>query len=190
MTLQKLVNVSLLILIFICSLHAQTTDKRIDDIDHLVTQTNEAVVIADKEAPYSEIYVAEVSVNKTGNQYPAVGTYSNVTRFHYTFGDREKDPYPNRLLKASVVTKRAGSITSSEFFFNPTGQLVYGFVRTDGQEQRETRFYFAAGRLIRLLDGGGEVSLRSRGVIETAAAFKRESSRITALFASALKEGL
>jgi hypothetical protein len=169
---------------------AQTADKRIDEIEHLYTQTNEAIAIADKEAPYSEIYLVEVSVNKTGNAYPAVGGYSNVTRFHYTFGDREKDPYPNRLLRATVVTKRAAMITSSEFYFNPAGQLVHGIVRTDGEEKRETRLYFAVGQLIRLIDGGREVNVRGANQIQTAAAFKRESARVTALFVSALKEGL
>jgi hypothetical protein len=187
---RKTPHLLIIILCLACSAFSQTNDKRIDEIDHLYTQTNEAIAIAEKEAPYSEIYVVEVSVNKTGNSYPAVGTYSNVTRFHYTFGDREKDPYPNRLLKASVVTKRAGSITTSEFLYDPAGKLVYGMVRTDGEEQRETRFYFAAGQLIRLVDGGREVGIRTRGVIDTAAAFKRESARLTALFTSSMKEGL
>jgi len=169
---------------------AQAAEKRIADIDHLVAQANEAIAIADKEAPYSEIYVVEVSVNKTGNAYPAVGGYSNVTRFHYSFGDREKDPYPNRLLRATVVTKRAAMITSSEFYYNSAGQLVYGTVSTDGEEKRETRLYFAAGQLIRLIDGVREVSPRGRNQLQTAAAFKRESARLTAMFASALKEGL
>lgn len=187
---QKIPYTLAVILFLAFSTSAQTADKRIDEIDHLYEQTNEAVRVAEENAPYSEKYVIEIAVNKTGNSYPAVGTYSNVTRFHYTFGDREKDPYPNRLLKASVVTKRAASITSSDFLYNPAGQLVYGFVRTDGDTQREMRFYFDAGRLIRLMDDGREVSVRSRSVIQTAAAFKRESARLTAIFTSTLKEGL
>ena len=179
-----------LLLTFVGSAAAQSADKRIDEIDRFYTQTSDSIAIADKEAPYSEIYVVELSVNKTANPYPAVGAYSNVTKFHYTFGDREKDPYPDRLLRASVVTKRAASITSSEFFYNPAGLLVYGTVRTDGGDQRETRFYFAAGQLIRLIDGGREVNVRTRNVIETAAAFKRESARLVSMFAASLKEGL
>lgn len=166
------------------------TDKRIEEIRDLYTQTNEAIAIAEKEAPYSEIYVVELSVNKTGNSYPAVGTYSNISRFYYTFGDREKDPYPNRLIKINVVTKRAAMITNSEFLFNAAGQLVFGFVKTDGEEARETRLYFAAGQLIRLLDGERDVNIKNRNAIETAAAFKRESARLVSLFTSALKEGI
>jgi hypothetical protein len=169
---------------------AQTSDKRIDDIRRLYTQTNEAITIAEKEAPYSEIYLVELSVNKTGNSYPAVGTYSNLTKFYYNYGDREVNPYPNRLLKANVVTKRSATITNSEFFYNQTGQLVFGFVRTEGEEQSETRLYFAAGQLIKMFDGEREVNVRLRSVAETANAFKRESTRLVTMFNSALKEGL
>ena len=187
---RKLTHIVPLLLLLAYSAFAQTEDKRFSEIDHLYEQTNEAIRVADENAPYSEKYVVEIAVNKTGNSYPAVGNYSNVTKFHYTFGDREKDPYPNRLMKAAVVTKRSASITSSEFLYDRAGQLVYGIVRTDGELQREMRLYFAAGRLIRLIDDGKEANVRNRNVIETAAAFKRESARLTALFTAALKEGL
>jgi hypothetical protein len=81
-------------------------------------------------------------------------------------------------------------ITNSEFLFNAAGQLVFGFVKTDGEEARETRLYFAAGQLIRLLDGERDVNIRNRNAIETAAAFKRESARLVSLFNAALKEGI
>jgi hypothetical protein len=129
-------------------------------------------------------------VNKTGNQYPAVGTYSNISKFYYTYGDREKDPYPSRLLKISVVTKRSAMITNSEFLFDARGQLVFGFVRVDGTRQRETRMFFAAGRLIKMLDDEKDVNIRLRSVQDTAVAFKRESTRLVGLFNASMKEGL
>jgi len=174
----------------ICLSASAQADKRIDEIRKLYTQTNVAIEIAEKEAPYTDIFVVELSVNKTGNSYPAVGTYSNISKFYYTFGDRETDPYPNRLIKIAVVTKRSAQITNSEFLYDAAGQLVFGYVRTDGMEQRETRLYFAAGRLIKMLDNEEEVNVRLRPVIETAAAFKRESTRLVTMFNSALKEGL
>jgi len=177
-------------LIFGAAISAQTTDKRVDDIRSLYTSTNSAIETAEKEAPYSEIYVVELTVNKTGNQYPAVGTYSNISKFYYTYGDREKDPYPSRLMKINVVTKRAAMITNSEFLFNEAGQLVFGYVRMDGLEKRETRLYFAAGQLIKMLDDEKDVNVRLRPVQDTAAAFKRESARLVSLFNASLKEGL
>ena len=180
------------VLILCCAglIRSQNPDKRIDDIRKLYEQTNSDIAVAEREAPYSQIYVVELSVNKTGNSYPAVGTYSNIAKFYYTYGNREKDPYPNRLLKISAVTKRSAMITNSEFLYNPSGQLVFGFVRTDGAEQRETRLYFTGGQLIKMLDGEKDVNVRLRPVIDTAAAFKRESARLVTLFNSALKEGL
>lgn len=188
--LRTIVSILIILTTACVTVISAQTDKRIEEIRDLYTQTNEAIAIAEKEAPYSEIYVVELSVNKTGNSYPAVGTYSNISRFYYTFGDREKDPYPNRLMKINVVTKRAAMITNSEFLFNAAGQLVFGFVKTDGEEARETRLYFAAGQLIRLLDGERDVNIKNRNAIETAAAFKRESARLVSLFTSALKEGI
>jgi len=172
------------------TIHAQTEDKRVIDIRSLYTSTNSAIEVAEKEAPYSEIYVVELTVNKTGNQYPAVGTYSNISKFYYTYGDREKDPYPSRLLKITVVTKRSAMITNSEFLFNEAGQLVFGVVRVDGTRQRETRMFFAAGQLIKMLDDEKDVNVRLRSVQDTAAAFKRESTRLIGLFNASMKEGL
>lgn len=188
--LRTIVSILIILTTACVTVISAQTDKRIEEIRDLYTQTNEAIAIAEKEAPYSEIYVVELSVNKTGNSYPAVGIYSNISRFYYTFGDREKDPYPNRLMKINVVTKRAAMITNSEFLFNAAGQLVFGFVKTDGEEARETRLYFAAGQLIRLLDGERDVNIKNRNAIETAAAFKRESARLVSLFNAALKEGI
>lgn len=172
------------------SASAQTADKRIDDIRSLYASTNSAIETAEKEAPYSDIYVVELTVNKTGNQYPAVGTYSNIAKFYYTYGDREKNPYPDRLLKINVTTKRSAMITNSEFLFSAAGQLIFGYVKTDGEEQSETRMYFANGLLIKLLDGERDVSVRLKAARDTAAAFKRESARLVALFTASMKEGL
>lgn len=179
--------------VLICTVFAvsaQTPDKRIDEIRKLYEQTSSDIAVAEREAPYSEIYVVELTVNKTGNQYPAVGTYSNISKFFYTYGDREKNPYPDRLLRINVTTKRAAMITNSEFLFNAAGQLVFGFVKTDGEEQRETRMYFANGLLIKMIDGDRDVNVRVKAVQDTAAALRRESVRLVALFSASMKEGL
>lgn len=185
-----MVSLAVIVLVLAHVLTAQTADKRIDDIRKLYTQTNSDIEIAEREAPYSQIYLVELTVNKTENQYPAVGTYSNISKFYYTYGDREKNPYPDRLLKINVTTKRSAMITNSEFLFNPAGQLVFGFVKTDGEEQSETRMYFANGLLIKLLDGDRDVNIRVKAAQDTAAAFKRESARLVALFTASMKEGL
>lgn len=169
---------------------SQTPDKRIEDIERLLTETDVTVAASEKEGEYSPTYTVELAVNKVGVQYPAVGTYSHIAKFYYAFGDREKEPYASRLMKINVATRRSAMITTSEFLFNPAGQLVFGLVRTDGVEKRETRLYFTAGRLIKMTDNGKDVNIRLRPVVETANAFTRESARLVAMFNSALKEGL
>ena len=188
--MRRIIAQAIVLACTVFAVHAQTVDKRVEDIRSLYTSTNSAIEVAEKEAPYSEIYVVELTVNKTGNQYPAVGTYSNITKFYYTHGDREKDPYPSRLMKINVVTKRSAMITNSEFLFDARGQLVFGFVRVDGTRQRETRMFFAAGRLIKMLDDEKDVNIRLRSVQDTAVAFKRESTRLVGLFNASMKEGL
>ena len=169
---------------------AQAADKRISEIDSLLTETDNTVALSEKEGEYSPTYTIELAVNKVGVQYPAVGTYSHIAKFYYTFGDREKDPYPNRLIKINVVTRRSAMVTNAEFLYDARGSLVFGLVRTEGVEQRETRFYFTNGVLIKMIDSGKEVNVRQRSVLDTAAAFKTESTRLVAMFKSALKEAL
>lgn len=169
---------------------AQTTDKRVAEIDALLTETNASVAASEKEGEYSPIYTIELAVNKVGVQYPAVGTYSHIAKFYYTFGDREKDPYPNRLLKINVVTRRSAMVTNAEFLYDTKGSLIFGLVRTEGVEQRKTRLYFAAGVLIKMIDDGKEVNVRQRSVLDTATTLKNESTRLVTMFRSTLKEGL
>lgn len=188
--IRKSIAQALFLLCAVFAASAQTPDKRIDDIRKLYTQTNSDIEISDREAPYSEIYLVELTVNKTGNQYPAVGTYSNISKFYYTYGDREKDPYPNRLLKINVTTKRSAMITNSEFLYNAAGQLVFGFVKADGLEQSQIRMYFTNGALIKLLDGDRDINVHLKAAKDTAAAFKRESARLVGLFDASMKEGL
>lgn len=145
----KILYVALVIFCFLTPVFAQITDKRIEDIERLLTETDVTVAASEKEGEYSPTYTVELAVNKVGVQYPAVGTYSHIAKFYYIFGDREKEPYPNRLIKINVSTRRSANITTSEFLYNPAGQLVFGLVRTDGVEKRETRLYFAAGAMLR-----------------------------------------
>lgn len=169
---------------------AQGSDKRITEIDNLLTETDATVAASEKEGEYSPTYTIELAVNKVGVQYPAVGTYSHIAKFYYTFGDREKDPYPSRLMKINFITRRSAMVTNAEFLYDAKGALIFGLVRTEGLEQRETRLYFAAGVLIKMIDDGKEVNVRQRSVLDTATTLKNESARLVTMFKAALKEGL
>jgi hypothetical protein len=178
-----------LVLFAVCVANAQIVDKRVDDIRDLYDQTEQRIADAAKQEQ-SDIFVVETNVNSRLNPYPAVGIYAASTKFYYTYGDREKDPYPKRLLRADVVVKRSATTTNAEFLYNAAGELVMGIVLTDGDEQREMVVYFSRGQLIKMIDDDKEVNIKLRAVIDTAQTLKAESARLKTLFASAIKEGL
>lgn len=153
------------ILFFAGTAFSQSTDKRIDDIRERYLRVNGLIAESEKEPEYSSIFLTEIVVNKNNGSYPAVGAYNSTVKFYYTFGDREKNPYPDRLLKIVVSTKRSARIESMEYLFDEIGKLIFCFEKSD---DRERRMYFNSGRLIRFSDG--ELVSKSAGTNETNAA--------------------
>ena len=87
-------------------------------------------------------------------------------KFYYTFGDREKDPYPNRLLKITVTTNRSDRHEYAEYLFNPAGQLIFHYQKDGESAESEQRCFFASERLLRLTKGKRIVGIRSREAVE------------------------
>ena len=146
-------NLILLILtVFFAPLLAQNvnTDARITEIRRLYDDTNRQIEQAQEDYGASDIYLNEIVVNKGGTSYPAVGIYRKTIRFFYTFGDREYNPYPDRLIKITVTTERSARHEYAEFVFDANGLLAFAFEKDD---ESETRYYFSEGRLIRILRG-------------------------------------
>jgi len=140
---------------------AQPDDRRVESIRRLSTQINEQIAESERVEESNGIYCNELVINKGDKSWPAVGIYRVVTKFHYTFGDREKDPYPNRLLKISVTTNRSDRQEYEEYFFNGAGQLVFYFEKESEDAQSERRFYFASGRLVRQMTGARTIDSNS-----------------------------
>ncbi len=136
----------LLFLISILQISAQDIDKNINEIRQIYTQTNAKIAEGEKDFAMSEIFFTELVVNKGGTSYPAVGTYKQTVNFYHTYGDREKEPYPNRLLKITVSTQSAPREMSAEFLFDPKEHLIFYFAK---DLESENRLYFAGGKLIR-----------------------------------------
>lgn len=125
-------------------------DARITEIRRLYEQTNRQIEQAEEDYGASEVYLNEIVINKGGASYPAVGIYRKTIRFYYTFGDREYNPYPDRLMKITVTTERSARHEYAEFIFDVSGMLVFAFEKND---ESETRYYFSGGRLIRMQRG-------------------------------------
>lgn len=165
---------------------AQRDDKRIDEIRRLYEQVNAQIVESESVAEGTGVYCNELLVNKGDKSWPAVGIYRIAYKFYYTFGDREKDPYPNRLLKITVTANRSDRQESAEYLFNPTGQLVFYFEKNDENTPAERRYYFAANRLIRGMQGQRVVDRNSREALEAARAALLESKELADIFVKSL----
>jgi hypothetical protein len=146
---KQMINLAIPILLLsigILQISAQKVDKNIEEIRQVYKQTNATIAEAEKDFSVSEIFLTELIVNKGGTSYPAVGNFKQTVKFYYTYGDRELDPYPNRLLKIIVSTERAAHEEYAEFVFDQTEKLIFYFGKNDGLENR---LYFASGKVIR-----------------------------------------
>lgn len=171
-----------MLVLFVSDLGAQT-DRRIAAISNLRQKIDQDIARSEAEPEYSNIYLTELAVNKNNGSYPAVGIYRPVVKFYYTYGDREKEPYPNRLLKIVVAVDRSDRREYSEFLFNETEQMVFYLEKKDGVERR---IYFVAGRPIRFEQDGKVLSLRDRSRTATLALVLKEKARLLLMFRNSL----
>lgn len=136
----------------------------------------------------SSVFATELVVNKHLAPYPAVGTYQRTTTFFYTYGNRERNPYPDRLLKIVAVYKRSSRVENIEFYFDAAGRLVFAFASNPDGAIKETRMYFASGRLIKMTDDNNNVGLKTQHAVEAETLSKKEAARLTGIFRTALVE--
>jgi len=173
---------ALMLIIFVSSAAAQT-DRRIDAIKQLCQKIDTDIARSEQEPEYSNIYQTELAVNKGNGSYPAVGLYRPLVKFYYTYGDREKEPYPNRLLKIVVSIDRSDRHEQSEFTFNEAEQLIFYFEKKD---EVERRVYFAAGKAIRVQQGDRVLSLSSRPQADLVATVVKEKAGLVEIFQRSL----
>lgn len=180
----------LLLIIFagcVLPVSAQQADTRIEAIRRLSSQINEQIAESERVEESNGIYSNELVVNKGDKSWPAVGIYRTVVKFYYTFGDREKDPYPNRLLKMTVTTDRSDRHEYAEYLFNPGGQLIFYYEKDGESLPTERRHYFAAGRLIRRMTGQRIVDINSREALDAVKVAVNEQRRLRQIFRNSLR---
>jgi len=136
-----------------------------------------------KAPEYSSIVVAEFLVNKHDASYPAVGIFQSTVTFYYSFGDREKNPYPYRLLKVTVATRRSDQREASEYLFAESGELIFTYAKN---EDGEWRAYFQTGRLIRMLKGDTIISNSAAEARRISTEIMSEAKKVRNIFNNAV----
>jgi hypothetical protein len=178
---------AILVLLVVIGLEGATalaqTGGRVAEIKRLSQKIDEEIAQSEQSPEASTLFLTELVVNKNLSPYPAVGIYKTILRFYYTFGDREKDPYPNRLLKITNSTDRSNRKEYSEFVFDEGGKLVFYFEK---QDQGERRLYFAAERPIRFQQGERSLSLKNRERAVIVSAVLKEKAKLGELFRQSL----
>jgi hypothetical protein len=160
------------------------SEKSIEEIRRIYQETNKKVAECEENGDSSSTFLTEITVNKNNGSYPAVGIYKSVVKFYYTFGDREKNPYPNRLLKVVVTTNRSAMTETSEFLFNEQGQLIFYFENNEA----EKRVYFALGKPIQILEGKKKLDLKSKNAAGLSRQIAKQEQRLRAIFENSLKD--
>lgn len=174
---------ALLLLFTALAAAAQNEDKRVEAIRELYKTAKENITHAEQGDEGSKYFINELILNRGNASFPAVGTYRSVQRFYYTYGDRSRNPYPDRLRMVIVETQRAGVVENEEYLFNDTGELVFYFNRIGEGEQR---LYFADSRMIRRLDGQTSVNVTTRESQETAKIVRETAVKLLTVFRSSL----
>jgi hypothetical protein len=159
------------------------SDKRIEETRRIYQETNKKIAECEANGDTSTTFLTEMFINKNNGPYPAVGIYKTVIKFYYTFGDREKNQYPDRLLKINLTTNRAAMTENYEFLFNEQGQLIFYFEKKDG----ELRVYFAQGKPILLLEGEKRLDLKSKRAAEFSQNIFRQQQNLEMIFRNSLE---
>jgi hypothetical protein len=182
----------LIILTFLAAfafpLSAQQVDSRIERIRRITTQINEQVAESERVEEGTGIYCNELIVNRGDKSWPAVGIYRTVVSFYYTFGDREKNPYPNRLLKITLNTQRSDRIEHAEYIFDPAQQLIFYYEKDGDDPASERRYYLASERVIRAMKGQRTIGLRNRDEVEKVSMVLKEKNRLKSMFIQSLAD--
>lgn len=184
-SIRRKLGIALLMILAIGSISITLgqSDKRIEEIRNLYQDVNKKVAECEANGETSDTFLLEVVVNKNNGSYPAVGIYRSVMKFYYTYGDREKDPFPKRLLKIVVTTNRSAAVEVTEFLFNENGLPVFCFEKVDS----EKRVYFNGGKPIRMIDGTKQLELKSKRATELEREINRRMQRLLPVFYNSLE---
>lgn len=161
------------------------TDKRIENIKKIYQETNGKIAESNENGEYSSIFLAEIVVNKNNGSYPAIGLFQTIYKFYYTYGDREKNPYPNRLLKIEIEIKRSANVERYEYLFNEKEQLIFYFdSKSETEKAIEKRIYFQNETAIKaLLD---EKILKNAETLKISKTTLTQKKKLASMFQNSL----
>jgi hypothetical protein len=167
--------------------YAQPGDKRTRAVDAVRANVDRQVAEAEGDDP-SSVFIMTFEGNGKLNPYPAVGIFTTKLKFYYTYGDREKNPYPDRLIKIVVETRRSANTEKTEVVFDETREMLFYRKKVEGDETSEKLVYFARGRAFRVENNGKKLSVTSREAGDLVRLVTGDSNRLKMIFKASLME--
>lgn len=164
----------------------QPAAKKVADIQKVVAESDRLANTAERDE-YSSVFIVELNVNPKENPYPAVGTFTSTVRFYYTYGDREKNPYPNKLLKIAITTRRSSTTERTIIYFRSPGEMILYSKKVEGEEPSDWSFYTLLGFPIQFEKQGKVVSMSDPGAIAFHKEALAEKVRLEKIFQAAIE---
>jgi hypothetical protein len=177
-----------LIFVFAASafVSAQTAAKKVAEIKRIVAERDRMAATAEGD-DYSDVFIIELKVNPKENQYPAVGTFTSTAKFYYTYSpDREKHPYPNKLVKVAVTTRRSSTTERTTIYFRGPGEMILYSKKVEGEEASERSMYILAGLPLEYEKQGMVVSTKGADATAFLKTALADKTRFEKIFQAAL----
>lgn len=165
---------------------AQTSAKKVGEIKKIIAERDRMAEKAEGEE-YSNVFIVELKVNPKENQYPAVGTFTSTAKFYYTYGDREKNPYPNTLVKIAITTRRSSTTEQTSVYFRGGGEMVLYSKWIEGDEPSDRRVYMLAGLPVQFEKEGKAVPVKSAESVAFVKEALAEKVRLEKIFNAAIQ---
>ncbi len=140
-------------------IYCQTNEKAIESIRSSYQEVGQKIAFIEQggeAGQHGELVCNELVINKQNHSWPAVGIYQVTYKFYYDFDADSPNPppYPNRLVKVVATSAISARTYQQEYLFDKTGSLVFYFSQAKESESLyERRYYFTAGRPLRIIEG-------------------------------------
>lgn len=195
----KPISIFLFLILAIPS-YAQTTEQQIAKIRAVYTDTNKRIEAGLKDNTAGLHYASwTIGGERDGQQWSAVGTMKSVVEFYFDGepnGGEEVTDARKIIRKIASTDTAAGKLrTLAEYLFDAkTGEMVFAhtteYTDAEGEAPIERRFYYAAGKMVRVVSGGKNIDRGSIGTEDRklAANAQSDAKRLQNIFALMLSE--
>lgn len=165
---------------------AQIAAKKVADIKKIVAEADRLAVIAERDENAS-VFIVELNVNPKESSYPAVGIYTSSAKFYYTYGDREKNPYPNKLVKIAITTRRSSTTERTNIYFRSAGEMILYSKKVEGEEPSDRSIYMLVGFPIQFENQGKAIPMNTAEATEFHKEALAEKARLEKIFQAAIE---